>query len=72
MMGEPLLKLAKRYQRSAFLLYADMDKFKEINDVLGHHEGDQAIIDTANIFKATFRETDVVARIGVMNSSLFS
>jgi diguanylate cyclase (GGDEF)-like protein/PAS domain S-box-containing protein len=64
MMGEPLLKLAKRYQMSVFLLYADMDKFKEINDVLGHKEGDQAIIDTANIFKATFRETDIVARIG--------
>ena len=63
-MVEPLLMLAKRYRRSVFLLYADMDGLKEINDVLGHHEGDQAIIDMANIFKATFRETDIIARIG--------
>jgi len=63
-MVESLLKLARRYKRSVFLLYADMDGLKEINDVLGHHEGDQAIIDTANIIKATFRETDIVARIG--------
>ena len=63
-MVEPVLKLAKRYQRSVFLLYADIDELKKINDVLGHKEGDQAIIDIANIFKATFRETDVVARIG--------
>jgi diguanylate cyclase (GGDEF)-like protein/PAS domain S-box-containing protein len=63
-MAEPVLKLAKRYQRSVFLLYADIDELKEINDVLGHKEGDQAIKDIANIFKATFRETDVVARIG--------
>ena len=63
-MVEPLLKLAKRHKKSAFLLYADLDDLKEINDVLGHHEGDQAIVDTANIFKTAFRETDIVARIG--------
>jgi len=63
-MVEPLLMLAKRYRRSVFLLYADMDGLKEINDILGHHEGDQALIDMATIFKATFRETDIIARIG--------
>ncbi|HYA88223.1 MAG TPA: PAS domain S-box protein [Nitrospirota bacterium] len=64
MMVEPLLKLAKRHRTSAYLLYADLDNLKEINDVLGHHEGDRAIIDTAVVLKATFRETDIVARIG--------
>jgi two-component system cell cycle response regulator len=63
-MVESVLKLAKRQNKSAFLLYADLDNLKEINDVLGHHEGDHALIDTANLFKATFRETDIVARIG--------
>jgi len=64
MMVEPLLKLAKRHRTSAYLLYADLDNLKEINDVLGHQEGDRAITDTAAILKATFRETDIVARIG--------
>jgi diguanylate cyclase (GGDEF)-like protein/PAS domain S-box-containing protein len=64
MMVEALLKLANRRQKPAFLLYADLDNLKEINDVLGHHEGDQALVDTAEIFKTTFRETDIVARIG--------
>ena len=63
-MVEPLLKLAKRHKNPAFLLYADLDNLKEINDVLGHHEGDQALTDTTSVLKATFRETDIVARIG--------
>ena len=45
-MVEPLLKLAKRHKNPAYLLYADLDNLKEINDVLGHHEGDQALTDT--------------------------
>jgi diguanylate cyclase (GGDEF)-like protein/PAS domain S-box-containing protein len=64
MMVEQLLKLAKRQKRGIFMLYADMDNLKEINDTLGHQEGDQALIDTANILKATYRDTDIVARLG--------
>lgn len=63
-MAEPLLKLTNRRMDPVFLLYADLDNLKEINDVLGHHEGDQAIIDTARVLKETFRETDIVARMG--------
>ena len=63
-MAAPLLKLACRQKSPIFLLYADLDNLKKINDVLGHHEGDNAIIDTAHVLKAAFRETDVVARIG--------
>ncbi len=63
-MAEPLLKLAKRHKKPVFLFYADLDNLKEINDVLGHHEGDQAIKDTAAVLKATFRGTDIIARIG--------
>ena len=63
-MVEPLLKLARRHENPVFLLYADLDNLKEINDVFGHHEGDRAITDTASVLKATFRETDIVARIG--------
>ncbi len=63
-MAEPLLRLAFRKQNYVFLLYCDLDKLKEINDELGHHEGDRAIRDAAIVLKETFRETDIIARIG--------
>lgn len=61
---EPLLKLARRQKRTLCMLYADMDKLKEINDTFGHQEGDLAIKDTADLFRATYRESDIIARIG--------
>ena len=51
--------------RSAFtLLLADLDKFKAINDTLGHAAGDAVLIATAQRLKAVTREVDVVARLG--------
>ena len=61
---EPLLKLARRQKKTLYMLYADMDRLKEINDTFGHQEGDLAIKDTAAIFRSTYRESDIVARIG--------
>lgn len=46
------------------LLFIDLDKLKQINDELGHNEGDRALIDTAKILKKTFRESDIIARFG--------
>ncbi len=37
---------------------------KWINDTLGHEEGDKALIETANIFRETFRSSDIIARLG--------
>jgi diguanylate cyclase (GGDEF)-like protein len=37
---------------------------RTINDECGHHEGDNALIDVAHILKNTFRESDIIARIG--------
>ena len=61
---EHQLKLSKRQKRGIFMLYADLDHLKEINDTFGHQEGDLALIETANILKDNFRESDIVARIG--------
>ncbi|MFQ6079729.1 MAG: diguanylate cyclase, partial [Thermodesulfobacteriota bacterium] len=58
------LKLANRTKRGLLLLFADVDNLKWINDAVGHHKGDQALIATANILKQTFREPDIIARIG--------
>lgn len=46
------------------IVYADLDGLKEINDSLGHHEGDRAITKAAEILKDSFRSSDIVARIG--------
>jgi len=46
------------------IVYADLDGLKEINDSLGHHEGDRALARAAEILKDSFRSSDIVARIG--------
>lgn len=58
------LKMVNRIKRETFLLFADLDGMKGINDTFGHLEGDQALIDIARIFKESFREPDILARIG--------
>jgi len=63
-LAEHLLKTAKRQQAGLFMLYCDLDGLKVINDALGHQKGDWALIDTANILKETFRDSDIIARIG--------
>ena len=47
-----------------FLILLDVDHFKSINDTFGHGVGDQVIIKVANSLKATFREHDIVFRLG--------
>lgn len=49
--------------RGIFLL-VDMDRLKQINDVLGHKEGDKAIKGMAKILQSQFRSSDIVGRIG--------
>jgi diguanylate cyclase (GGDEF)-like protein len=61
---EHQLKLAKRKKTGMFLLYADLDDLKSINDTWGHREGDVALIETAKILRKNYRESDVIARIG--------
>jgi len=58
------LKIANRMKRGLLLLFADLDDLKRINDTLGHHEGDLALVETANMLKETFRGADIIARIG--------
>ncbi len=57
------LKVANRAKGKVALLFADMDKFKSINDQWGHQKGDEALVAMANILKQTFRESDLIARI---------
>jgi diguanylate cyclase (GGDEF)-like protein len=58
------LKVAIRTKKRLLFLFIDMDDLKWINDHYGHNEGDQALIHLAKILKKTFRESDIIARIG--------
>lgn len=46
------------------VLYLDLDRFKYINDSLGHPAGDELLISVAELLKAQLRENDIVARLG--------
>ncbi|MGC1403833.1 MAG: PAS domain S-box protein [Thermodesulfobacteriota bacterium] len=63
-LAEQGLKTAQRMGTRMFLIFGDLDNLKGINDTLGHKEGDQALLDTSEILKETFRESDIIARIG--------
>ncbi len=61
---EQAIHAANRDQHSVALLYVDLDRFKWVNDTLGHEAGDKLLIETARRLKACARESDTVARIG--------
>lgn len=63
-LAQQQLKIALRLNSELLLIFADMDGMKWINDNLGHNEGDNALIDTAEILKRSFRESDIIARMG--------
>ncbi len=63
-LAEQELKMANRLNRGVCLLFTDLDHMKEINDHYGHQEGDRALMAVANIIKETYREPDIIARIG--------
>lgn len=62
--AEEQLKLARRSGYSLALAFVDLDGMKRINDGLGHEFGDQALVKTAEILRATFRASDTIARLG--------
>lgn len=63
-LAEQQFKIADRSHGKMLLIYIDVDNLKDINDSFGHLEGDRALIDIAGVIKDTFRESDIVARIG--------
>ncbi|HET7109113.1 MAG TPA: GGDEF domain-containing protein [Candidatus Acidoferrum sp.] len=58
------LKLAHRQSQDVLLLFFDMDNLKGINDAFGHREGDLAIVRAADALEKTFRDSDILARVG--------
>jgi diguanylate cyclase (GGDEF)-like protein len=58
------MKHARRNGERMVLFFADLDDLKIINDTFGHVAGDHALTDAARIFVETFRDSDIIARMG--------
>lgn len=55
---------AQRYQRQFAVLFIDLDRFKVINDSLGHDAGDMLLVEIGGRLRRALRSSDVVARLG--------
>ena len=58
------LKTAEHSTKASLLFCFDMNDFKAINDTWGHAVGDAALIKMADVLRATFRDSDVIGRMG--------
>lgn len=58
------IRLASRSKTSLALLFLDLDRFKEVNDSLGHNIGDQLLVEVASRFRELVRSSDTIARLG--------
>jgi diguanylate cyclase (GGDEF)-like protein len=58
------IKISRRYRQEFAVMFVDLDRFKIINDTLGHAAGDYMLTEIAGRLKRCVRESDVVARMG--------
>jgi diguanylate cyclase (GGDEF)-like protein/PAS domain S-box-containing protein len=58
------LSVAQRNQTQVALLFIDLDRFKYVNDSLGHDAGDQLLVEAARRIKHAVRDSDTLARLG--------
>lgn len=61
---EQQLKVAKRYNRKLAVMFMDLDRFKSINDTLGHDVGDELLKQFSHRVRSHLRDSDTIARQG--------
>lgn len=59
-----VVSAAARYDNTVVIAYIDLDGFKNINDTLGHSQGDEVLKSVGNLLSRSSRESDIVARFG--------
>lgn len=64
LLADQAFRLAQRANLPFSVMFVDVDDLKLINDELGHAVGSSLLVETANLLRSSFRETDVVGRIG--------
>jgi diguanylate cyclase (GGDEF)-like protein len=64
MQAEQLLKLVNRVHTHGWLIYIDLDGLKQVNDLSGHEAGDRLIKAAAKVLRESFRDSDILGRIG--------
>jgi len=64
LLAEQQVKVSRRNHSSCLLLFLDLDRLKNINDTLGHAQGNSAIIEAAGVLRSSFRQCDILARLG--------
>jgi diguanylate cyclase (GGDEF)-like protein len=69
---EQEIKLASRLKTHSFLMFADLDNLKKVNDNYGHGAGDEMIANAAKILKGVFRSSDVISRLGGDEFAVFT
>ena len=57
-------KLAHRNGDTFLVGFIDVDGMKQINDTFGHREGNHALVETADVLRDSFRQSDILARYG--------
>ncbi|WP_171044050.1 sensor domain-containing diguanylate cyclase [Pseudoalteromonas phenolica] len=62
--GENFLSLCARNEMSCSVLFIDLNKFKRVNDELGHKAGDELLVQVASVIKEQTRASDITARFG--------
>ena len=63
-LGRALARLRRHPDRHFAVMYLDLDRFKTINDSLGHKAGDELLVELAGRMRAMLRPTDLLARLG--------
>ena len=63
-LAEHSQKVCRRKKIPLSVILFDLNKFKPINDNFGHHEGDFALKQFAEVMRSVFRESDVIGRLG--------
>jgi len=66
------LKLCRRNSQPAIIFFADVDGLKHVNDIHGHACGDELLVRCSAVLRATFRDSDIIARLDGDEFAIFA